>query len=271
MNCNYEMPNKYNEKFLPRVGAKWVEIEYWSTITETTRRANVILPSDYDGTKKKYPVVYLLHGIGGDENEWKNAGPAYILGNLAAEKQAPQMIAVLPNVRARNNDGNNLEDIFTLEHFHAFDRFAQDLKSSLMPYIKEHFAILEGRENTAIAGFSMGGRESLYIGLTMSEVFGSVGAFSPAFGIFPYTNNSVTEAGLFQKENFRIQEEYKDNTFLMIMTGDHDDIVGNEPVRYHEALQENGTEHVFYVTRGGHDFKVWSNGLYNFIKRRTIW
>ena len=57
----------------------------------------------------------------------------------------------------------------------------------------------------------------------------------------------------------------------MIMTGDNDTVVWDEPVRYHDALQANGTEHLFYITKGGHDFDVWSNGLYNFIKRRTIW
>lgn len=270
MNNDFEMPKAYNKSFLLSAGATWMEIEYWSTVTNTSRKANVILPKDYDDSKK-YPVLYLLHGIGGDENEWKNAGSEYILGNLSAELQAPQMITVLPNVRARSNDGNNPEDIFTIEHFQAFDRFKEDLQKCLMPYIKEHFSILEGRENTAIAGLSMGGRETLYIGLTMPEVFGSVGAFSPAFGVFPYTNNSVTEPGLFKKEDFRVREAYKDSTFLMIMTGDNDTVVWDEPMRYHEVLQDNGTEHLFYITRGGHDFDVWSNGLYNFIKRRTLW
>ena len=130
-----------------------------------------------------------------------------------------------------------------------------------------HFSILEGRENTAIAGFSMGGREALYIGLTMLETFGYIGAFSPAYGILDYTNNNVTEAGMLQTENVRITEEYKNKTFLMIMTGNHDDVVHKEPERYHQALMENGTNHLFYITDGGHDFKVWSNGLYNFIKR----
>jgi enterochelin esterase-like enzyme len=227
------------------------------------RNANILLPADYN-SNSKYPVLYLLHGIGGDENEWKNVNPQNIIANLVAEKAASKMIIVLPNVRARYNDGGNPPDIFSLGHFEAFDHFIDDLKNNLIPYINNHFSILEGREHTAIAGLSMGGRESLYIGITMPDTFGYIGAFSPAYGIFRYTNNHVTEQGLFQKEAFHIAESY--HTVLLIMTGLQDEIVHHEPERYHQVLSENGTNHLFYTIKGGHDFDVWSKCLYAFLK-----
>lgn len=240
------------------------KIEYESTTVGCTRESYVLLPPNYDA-KEKYPVLFLLHGIGGDQNEWLSASPVEVMGNLTAEGEAMPMIVVIPNVRARLNDDANPSDIFTLEHFQAFDNFMNDLKNDLLPYIESHYNIKEGRENRAIAGLSMGGREALYIGLTMQDTFGSIGAFSPAFGLLPYSNNNVTEAGLLGAEGFKLQEGFKE-TFIMIATGDNDQVVRDEPLKYHQAFVNNGVEHLYYEVAGGHDFTVWTNGLYHFAK-----
>ncbi|MBQ7776762.1 MAG: esterase family protein [Lachnospiraceae bacterium] len=239
------------------------EIEYPSQTTGTNRKANIILPVNYD-EEKKYPVLYLLHGIGGDHNEWLYGEPATILGNLQAAGEAEEMIVVIPNVRARADDKGNPSDIFSLGHYEAFNNFINDLRDDLMPYIEQNYSVAIGRENTAIAGLSMGGRTSLYIGFSMPETFGYIGAFCPAPGIFAYTNYGVSEDGLFIKESFTIPEEL--DTFVMIVEGETDDIVKNWPKEYHEALEQNQVEHVYYVTEGGHDFTVWKHGLYNYIK-----
>lgn len=238
-------------------------IEYPSDVTDTNRKANVLLPPNYD-EQKQYPILYLLHGIGGDEEEWFLSNPREILGNLMAEGKIPEMIAVLPNVRARKEDKGNPEDIYTKPHFDAFDKFILDLERNLMPYMKEHFSVMDGRENTAIGGYSMGGRETLYIGFSRPQLFGYIGAFSPAFGILPYGNNGVVEEGLIAEDEFKLPEQYP--AFVMVMNGDHDLVVRDEPTRYHNALVNTKTEHVFYeVAGGGHDHEVWSNGLYNYV------
>lgn len=246
--------------------AEYKLIEYASAVTESVRHANVILPPDYDGVKK-FPVLYLLHGIGGDENEWKGADPANMSWKLAEEKMAKEMIIVLCNVRTRKNDAVNMEDIYTLEHFKSFDRFIDDLLGSLMPYVEANFMVKTGRENTAIAGLSMGGRESLYIGLTKCELFGYIGAFSPAFGLLKYSNFNVDEPGLLGEEGFVVKEEYKDDTLVMIVHGIEDDIVRDEPVKYHNCLVKNEVVHSFDYIRGGHDFTVWTKGLDMFIRK----
>lgn len=235
-------------------------VKYWSNTTGTERKLKVLLPAGYDESRQ-YPVLYLLHGIGGDQNEWLGGAPDIIIGNLIAAGEAPEMIVVFPNVRARANDAANPSDIYTPAHFAAFDNFINDLRDDLMPYIAEHYAIAAGRENTAIAGLSMGGREALYIGLTMKETFGYVGAFCPAPGVLPYN----VEKGLFQAEDFKADPEY--DTFILINAGKTDGVVGAWPQTYSDALTANGTEHIFYVTDGGHDFQVWKHGLYNFAKR----
>ena len=104
-----------------------LEITYESSTTGTIRKANIVLPPNFDASKQ-YPVLYLLHGIGGDHNEWLGAEPVYVLSNLAAEGKAESMITVIPNVRARANDAGNPQDIYTLGHYKAFDNFINDLK-----------------------------------------------------------------------------------------------------------------------------------------------
>lgn len=242
---------------------KLMEISYDSKTTGTIRKANIILPPKYD-ENKKYPVLYLLHGIGGDHNEWLGAEPVNLLSNLVAEGKAKEMIVVIPNVRARANDAGNPQDIYTLEHYKAFDNFINDLRDDLMPYIEVNYPVLKGKENTAIAGLSMGGRETLFIGLSMPDTFGYIGAFTPAPGLLPYTNFGVSEEGLFSKETLRLPTG-SDN-FVMINAGLSDGIVSIWPETYHKTLEENGVENTFYVTDGGHDFTVWKNGLYNFAK-----
>ena len=240
------------------------QINYFSTTTQTTRQANVLLPADYTPSKT-YPVLYLLHGIGGDQHEWLYGNPDKILGNLIATDEAEEMIVVMPNVRTRANDLANPSDIFTLSHFQAFDNFINDLRDNLMPYMAANYPIKSGREHTAIAGLSMGGRESLYIGFTMPETFGYIGAFCPAIGVFPYTNINISEPGLFTEDTFRLPTDL--DTLVMIVKGANDGVVGIEPTRYHNALVTNAVDHIYYEIPGGHDFSVWSPGLYHFAKR----
>ena len=98
----------------------------------------------------------------------------------------------------------------------------------------------------------------------VSALITSARSSSPAPGVFAYTNFGVTEAGLFTPETFTLPEGSKN--FVMIVEGASDDVVKHHPRSYHEALDKNGVEHVYYITEGGHEFKVWRHGLYNFAK-----
>lgn len=253
-------PADYTKKKTGVSYGEKVKITYDSTTTGVARNAWVVLPEGYTETET-YPVVYLLHGIGGDENEWFQGKPMEIVGNLVAAGEADKMIMVFPNIRARKNDKAWFE--LTVEHFQAFDNFINDLKNDLMPYIEKKYSVKTGRENTAVCGLSMGGRETLNIGLKMPEKFGYIGAFEPAVGVLPY----YLENGLFTEDTMTLPNEYKNNTFLMIVKGQSDGTVGENPLLYHNALTKNGVPHIYYDMPGGHDFSVWNNGLYNFAKR----
>lgn len=259
---HYQTPSDYRDKKSSVTYGTVKTDKYYSTTTQKERRCAIILPAGYDESKQ-YPVCYLLHGLGQDHTDWLNANAPTIIGNMIAAQTAKEMILVLPNCRARANDAAGPADAYSVSNYQAFDNFINDLRDNLMPYIKENYSIKEGRENTAIAGFSMGGRTALYIGLSMPETFGYIGGFAPAPGLLPYT----AEKGLFTKETLRLPDEYVDNTLLMVVVGKSDTMVGSTARLYHDTLTANGTKHIWYRVSGGHDFNVMDNAFYNFANR----
>ena len=240
-----------------------VEIEYESTVTGTTRKANVLLPAGYT-EDKQYPVLYLLHGSEGDHNEWLRGDPVYTVGNAVYAGDAKEMIVVMPNVRAREDDSMVVMTEDTLANFKAFDNFIYDLEQCLMPYIEENYSVYTDRDNTAIAGLSLGGRESIYIGRTMYEKFAYIGSFSPGPGVVEYKMGKLEEEGLLEVDELAFPEGYEPKVF-MITEGDADSIVGNVPYIYHDLFEQAGVEHIFYTIQGKHDYSVWKRSLYAFI------
>lgn len=237
-------------------------IRYFSSTTENDRNATVILPPNYDA-KRKYPVLFLLHGIGGNEREWLGGSPNEVIFNLVAEGKTKEMIVVIPNIRARHKNVTKVPEFLSVEHFREFDKFLNDLRDDLMPYIEKTYPVLPGRENRAVAGLSMGGRSALHVGIKLIDDFAYIGAFTPAIGVLPYD----VEPGLFTKETLTLPKKYKKNTLVMIVKGKQDGVVGNCPKDYSDALTNNGVEHIYYESEGGHDFKVWKNGLYHFVQK----
>lgn len=260
---DYHTPDGFDEKNPSLAAWTVTTASYASKTTGTNRLFTLILPPDYT-TEKTYPVLYLLHGIGGDHKEWLYGAPAEIIANLAASGNAPEMIVVIPNVRAAADD-RVPEQVITPENIAAFDNFINDLTNDLMPYINAHYSVRTGRENTAVAGLSMGGRESLFIGFTLSETFGYIGAFSPAPGLLPAP--ALDYPGQFSEEEFTIKAGAPTPYLIMICNGEQDGVVHKVAAYYEETLTKNGIDHLYYTMPGGHDFTVWKNGLYHFVKQ----
>lgn len=263
-NAEYEVPYGFDTN---KLGVKYGDLEevsYYSKTTGATRKCYVLLPVNYS-VDKKYPVLYLLHGIGGTDAEWLDGNPKAIMGNLTSENKASDMIVVMPNIRAAADDSVP-KNIFSQENVNAFDNFINDLNNDLMPFINSKYSVKEGRENTAIAGLSMGGKESLYIGFKNLDKFGYIGAFSPAPGLL--ADSQLNFPGQFTKEQFSIpQNSVNTPKLIMICTGNNDGVVRNTPNTYHQTLIDNKVNHIWYTIDGNHDFTVWKHGLYNFAKR----
>ena len=129
-------------------------VEYDSKSVGNKRKALVYTPPGYSADTK-YPVLYLLHGIGGDEEEWRRGGhPEIILDNLVADKKAVPMIIVMPNGRAQTDDRPGPNAMGTAP---AFGKFDQDLLGSLIPFIESKYSVIKDRESRALAGLSMAG------------------------------------------------------------------------------------------------------------------
>jgi len=226
-------------------------IQYQSKTVGTTRTTLIYTPPGYDKSKK-YPVLYLLHGIGGDEFEWlRNGHPEIILDNLYAENKIKPMIVVLPNGRAMKNDraeGN----VFEHEKAQSFATFEKDLLNDLIPFIESKYPVKANRESRALAGLSMGGGQSLNFGLGNLDTFAWIGGFSSA-------PNTKTPEVLVPNP----AETAKKLKLLWISCGDHDGLITFSQ-RLHVYLKENRVPHIWHVEPGVHDFKVWKSDLYYF-------
>ena len=168
----------------PRAGGMQgrVEVfEYDSTVTGARRKAVVYLPPHYS-SDRKYPVLYLLHGIGGNEWEWSGYVHAdTIVDNLIADGKATPMIVVMPNGRALADDRPPAPDrIYTPQNAEGFAKFERDLLDCLIPAIQAKYSASTNREQRALAGLSMGGGQSLNFGLKHLDTFAWIGGFSSA-------------------------------------------------------------------------------------------
>tara|TARA_R110001583_G_scaffold5071_11_gene27997 strand:+ start:68 stop:2053 length:1986 start_codon:yes stop_codon:yes gene_type:complete len=227
-------------------------IAYNSKTVGTTRKALVYTPPEFS-KDKQYPVLYLLHGIGGDEHEWfKNGNPHIILNNLYTKDKLEPMIVVLPNGRAMKDD-RPVGEIFSPDKIEAFATFEKDLLNDLIPFIEKNYPVITDKEHRGIAGLSMGGGQSLNFGLGNLDTFSWVGGFSSA------PNTKVPE------ELIPDPKEVKNKLKLLwVSCGDKDDL-HEISKRTHDYLEKHEIPHYYHLIKEGkHDFEVWKNGLYNF-------
>ncbi|WP_460924298.1 alpha/beta hydrolase [Pontibacter brevis] len=226
-------------------------VEYHSKTEGTKRKALVYTPPGFTG-KEKYPVLYLLHGIGGDEYEWlRNGQPQVILDNLYAQGKLESMVVVLPNGRAMKDD-RAVGNVFDSVRVQAFATFERDLLDGLLPFIEKNCPVYKDRKRRAIAGLSMGGGQSLNFGLGNLDKFAWVGGFSSA------PNTKAPE--ILVSDPKKAKEKLK---LLWISCGENDNLMSFSR-RTHDYLDKHTVPHVFYIELGGHDFEVWKNDLYLF-------
>jgi len=224
-------------------------VEYDSKSVGTRRKALVYTPPGYSADTR-YPVLYLLHGIGGDEEEWRRGGhPEVILDNLIADRKAVSMIIVMPNGRAQPDDRAGSNAMATAP---AFGKFDQDLLGSLIPFIESRYSVIKNRENRALAGLSMGGGQSLNFGLGNLDTFAWVGGFSsapntkPAAELVPDPDKAIRQLRL-----------------LYLSCGNKDGLIRISQ-GVHAYLKEKQVPHIWHVDEHAHDFNHWKQALFQF-------
>jgi enterochelin esterase-like enzyme len=221
-------------------------ITYDSKVSDGKRKMVIYTPPGYS-KDSKYPVLYLLHGIGGDENEWPRGGvPNLILDNLLADKKVVPMIVVMPNGRAKGGPASERSG----QEFAAFEK---NLLGDIIPYVEANYSVKADRESRALAGLSMGGGQSLNFGMNNLDTFAWVGGFSSAPNTRPPANLIKDHA-----------EATRKLRLLYISCGDQDSLLRISQ-NVHKMLDDNKVPHIFTVVPGGrHDFKEWKNDLYQF-------
>jgi enterochelin esterase-like enzyme len=241
----FDLPN-------PTIQKGKIDTLFYDSKTVGVKRKTLVYTPPGFSESKKYPVLYLLHGIGGDEKEWLvNGNPGIILDNLFSEGKVEPMIVVMPNGRAMKDD-RATGNMFDPEKVEAFSTFEKDLLTDLIPFIESKYPVISDRENRALAGLSMGGGQSLNFGLGNLDTFAWVGGFSSA----PNTKKPEELVPNPQLTASKLK-------LLWISCGDQDNLMSFSQ-RTHDYLKEHDVPHIFYVEPGGHDFKVWKNDLYLF-------
>ena len=241
--------------------------------TPIDRYAMVVLPKDYSKTKK-YPVVYMLHGLSDTPESMVGNGilndgacTQYVVWNAIANGDVKECIVVYPCVCCNEEGKSSFNtDAKTASYY---DYIINDLTKVLMPAINKEYSTLTGRENTAVCGFSMGGRETLNIGIRRPDLFSGIGLFNPAPG-------ALDGGDMLTKADLKLADEYINSTYIQITKGATDTVVGSNPTNYYNALKAAGIPCSYYETmggdpagkgNGGHWATVYHHGLYNFLKR----
>jgi enterochelin esterase-like enzyme len=261
-------------------------VEFDSKVTGGKRPASVYLPPGYSADTK-YPVLYLLHGIGGNETHWPGPGKAgEILDNLIADGKAVPMIVVMPNGRASNEPstlfagrgpggpgggaggagggappagpgagapgaGGPPGGAAMAVEFKAYADFERELIGDLIPFIESRYSVTGDRMHRALAGLSMGGGQSLNFGLNNVDTFAFVGGFSSAPNTKPPAELASDPAKARRLE------------LLWVSCGNEDGLF-NISSGVHDYLAAQNVPHKWYVDAGAHTFPVWKNDLYHF-------
>jgi alpha-N-arabinofuranosidase len=229
-------------------------VEYDSKTLEARRQMRVYTPPGYSADKK-YPVLYLLHGIGGNDLEWLRACSAEnVIDNLLADGKIQSMIVVFPNGNASVTiDGGGGDRGAGGGRFGGWGApFENDLIKDIIPYIESHYSVYTDREHRALAGLSMGGGQSLNIGLANLDVFAWVGGFSSA----PNTKRpaELVPYPAAAREKLKL---------LWLACGKKDGLIRISQ-GVHNYLKENNVPHIWHVDSNAHDATEWANNLYLF-------
>lgn len=237
------------------------QLTYTSTVRKQDVRVWVYTPAGYENGKKKYPVLYLQHGGGEDETGWVNQGYTnYILDNLIAAGKAKEMIIVMANGTVNvpgQRFGYNIE---------GMKPFEQDMIENLIPTIEKIFRVKTDRKSRAMAGLSMGGGQTFFVGLQHPELFSSLGIFST--GVF----GGIREAGSFDAEKalpglISNHDKYNKELDVLYISVGQDDPRITPTTKAVKEMQDKGLNIVFNTFPGDHEWQVWRKSLHDFVQK----
>ena len=228
---------------------------YWSETLGCMRRMHVWTPAGYEKSSDLLPVLYLVHGGGDTDNSWPGVGAAgFILDNLMAEGKMNPMVVVMPNGSIDMPDGNLASEVPV---------FAQDMITSIIPFVEDNYRVYTDQDNRAMAGLSMGGMETLEVTLNNPEMFSHVWVLSASF--------SPGDKDVYEYERVRLKKEaerYNRNFKQLVFTqGGPSDIAYNNCKETLKLFDEAGVKYEYHEVPGGHSWTAWRQNLYDLAQR----
>ena len=228
---------------------------YWSEPLKQMRRMHVWTPAGYEKSNKKLPVLYLVHGGGDTDNSWPGVGAAgFILDNLMAEGKMEPMVVVMPNGSIEMPDGNMMGEVPV---------FAEDMITSIIPFIESNYRVYTDQAHRAMAGLSMGGMETLEVTLNHPEMFSYVWVLSSSFApgnkeVYEY------ERGRLKREADRYNKNFKE---LVFTQGGPSDIAYNNCKETLKLFDDAAIKYEYHEVSGGHSWEAWRQNLYDLAQR----
>jgi enterochelin esterase family protein len=236
-------------------------VTYYSNSLKRFRRMHVYTPPGYELGRDRYPVLYLLHGASDSDNSWSSVGRAgFILDNLIAAGRAKPMLVVMP--AGHTNQGG-----FRVPT--AADEFSNDFVNDIMPYVERHYRVMNERASRAMAGLSMGGGQTLTIGIPHLEKFGYLGVFSSGlFSMFRTRPGAPAPEGPnWEEQNARVlsNASLKKGLKLFWFATGKEDFLLNTSRSTVDLFKKHGFNVVYEETGGGHTWINWRAYMNQFV------
>lgn len=249
------------------------KVWYHSDFLGTDRRMTIYTPAGYDGGKGRYPVLYLLHGMGGDEDAWTSLGRAqYILDNLIAQGKARPMIVVMPNANTDRHNAAPGEDgggFYKPYPCGATDTSFEGHFADIIEYVDTHYRTIRKKCGRAIAGLSMGGFHTNYISVNYPNTFDYVGLFSAATPDFRIQkeNNPNAKPEIYENYDERLYQLFDNGLKLYYIAIGKDDFLYDGNTAFRKKLDTMGAQYTYIESDGGHIWANWRDYLVDFVSR----
>lgn len=241
------------------------KVWYHNDSLDMDRRMTVYTPAGYEKVDKRYPVLYLLHGMGGDENAWSELGRAtQILDNLIARGEAEPMIVVMTNgnISQEAAPGETSDGLLqpVAQRPRTMDGTFEATFPEVVEFVDSNYRTLPEKNSRAIAGLSMGGFHSLHISNEYPDLFGHVGLFSAK--VLP-VENATSE--VYADFPGKLAAQFAKNPRLFWIAIGEKDFLYDENKKLREVLDTNGYPYTYYESPDGHIWKNWRIYLTEFL------
>lgn len=238
---------------------------YNSSGNDMMRRITIYTPPGYEESKEKYPVLYLLHGMGGDEEAWMALGRAsQILDNLIAQGKAKPMIVVMTNGNVAQEAAPGESSLGfqkpTMQLPHTMDGKMEETFPDVIKFVESNYRVINNKSGRAIAGLSMGGFHSLHISRYYPNTFDYIGLFSPAIN-----PRGETQSIVYANIDETLQAQIKNGFKLYWIGIGKTDFLFKEVADYRSKVDKWDMKYIYHETEGGHTWSNWRSYLSEFV------